>query len=78
MIASRVKAIVYRIVRRNKREFPRLLIIFKNITNSSHRMDQFGAKFFINFIPQITYASFDNIGLRVKVVIPDMFHDHGF
>jgi hypothetical protein len=37
-------------------------------------MNQFGVEVFVNFIPQIAYAGFDNIGLRIKVVIPDMFH----
>jgi hypothetical protein len=41
-------------------------------------MDQLSNKILINLIPQITYAGFDNIRLGAEVIIPDMFHDHGF
>ena len=32
----------------------------------------------VNFIPEPADACLDHICLRVKTVIPDTFHDHGF
>jgi hypothetical protein len=73
-----VKDRVNRIVRRNKREFPKFLNFFKNIANPSYGMNQLAAKVLIDFIPQVADAGFNYIGLGIKIVIPDMFHDHCF
>ena len=41
-------------------------------------MDKFYIEILVDLVPQITDTGFDDIGLGVEVVIPDMFHDHCF
>src|ERR687892_606718 len=66
-------------VRRNASVWRSLWRFSNNIAHAADRMDEFGsAKTLVNFIPQPAHACFHDIGLRVEVIVPDMFHDHGF
>ena len=40
-------------------------------------MDEFGAEVLIDLIPQSAYPHFNNVRVRVKIIVPDMLHYHG-
>jgi hypothetical protein len=54
-----------------------LKILFKYIPGSIDGMNHLLVEIVIDLIPQLAYANFDHVGLWIKIVIPDMFHNHG-
>lgn len=40
-------------------------------------MDQLPFKWFVDFIAQTAYPCLNDVGLRIEIVFPYMFHDHG-
>jgi len=75
---ERVNIPVYQRVKRKERVPFRLRNLFKNISDSPNCVDEFFIKISINFIPQATYSSFNYVRLRIKIIIPYVFHNHGF
>ena len=64
---------------RRRLSFPfRLFRVFENIADSAKGVKQLGVEVPIDFAPQPAYEHIDNIGLRIKVIIPHMLHDNAF
>ena len=40
-------------------------------------MDQFPFKRFVDLFTQTAHPCFNDIGLRIKIIFPDMFNNHG-
>ena len=75
---DRVNIPEYQRVNLNVRVRGSLIIFFKKISHSSNRMNQIRAKILVDLFPQFANAYFNHICLRIKVIVPDMFHNHCF
>src|SRR5258708_913544 len=49
---------------------------FKNISNSSNRVDHFLREIFVDFVSEPADQHVDDIRLRVEIIVPDVFQNH--
>jgi hypothetical protein len=77
MREERKKVKTYRPVNLTSVLWRNLPPIFKDISNSFYRMEKFGLKILINFIPKMREMDINHIGRRVKMVVKDLLRNHG-
>ena len=66
----------YQIVNLNASVCNILNCFFEGITHSAYGIDHLFIKRAVDLISQPAYARFNNICLRIKIIIPDMLHNH--
>ena len=71
-----MKIPAYQSVNRKAKVFRKLICLLKDISDSPDGMDQVFIAISIDFVSQSADPGFHHIGLRIKIIIPYMFHNH--
>ena len=78
MIDDTVNIPAYHRVRYNGSESELFLAWFEDISDATDGVYQCRVKLLVDFIAQTGNTRLNHVGMRIKIVIPDMFDDHGF